>query len=375
MRLLLVIDHFGSGGAQRQIVELACGLKRRGHDVETFVYHPEYDFFRSRLDEHGILVHQYAKGMGFSFSVVRRLRYVMRTDFDVVVSYLNGANVYAELARPLVGGPMLIVSERSSHHDDKSWIDAYSRRVMHMLATQVVTNSQAHGDWLRQISWLRSKVTCIYNGVDLDEFDSAPLAPETPGDLRLMAVGRVGPEKNVINLIQALALIHRRCGQVPRVNWVGARHAGSLNEDYSRKADELLERLPAIRARWRWLGVRSDIPQLLREHHALIHPSLYEGLPNAVCEALAAARPVLVSNVCDHPLLVANGERGFLFDPNQPESIADAIQALSELDASAWRRLGGNARDYAVTNLGLETMITAYESLFNKLAQRSADSA
>ncbi len=57
MKLLFVIDHFGSGGAQRQMVNLALGLSRRGHDVEFLVYYPEFDFFRARVDEAGLTVH------------------------------------------------------------------------------------------------------------------------------------------------------------------------------------------------------------------------------------------------------------------------------------------------------------------------------
>jgi len=49
------------------------------------------------------------------------------------------------------------------------------------------------------------------------------------------------------------------------------------------------------------------------EHDAFVHPSFYEGMPNVVCEALAAGLPVLVSDVCDHPLLVEKGVQGFLF--------------------------------------------------------------
>jgi glycosyltransferase involved in cell wall biosynthesis len=52
-----------------------------------------------------------------------------------------------------------------------------------------------------------------------------------------------------------------------------------------------------ISTEWRWLGEREDIREILRSHHALVHPSLYAGLPNAVCEALASGRPALVSDV------------------------------------------------------------------------------
>jgi glycosyltransferase involved in cell wall biosynthesis len=74
-----------------------------------------------------------------------------------------------------------------------------------------------------------------------------------------------------------------------------------------------------------------------------------------------------VSNVCDHPRLVADGERGFLFDPAEPGSIATAIKRLADLAADDWRRFSRNARRYAEENLDIERMITAYEGLFTRL--------
>jgi hypothetical protein len=146
LKILLIVDHFGSGGAQRQIVELARGLKRRGHSVEMFIYFPEHDFFRSRIDEDRIVVHEYAKGRGFASGVVRRLSSLMsRGDIDVVVSYLSSANIYAELAMLVSGGPQLVVSERTSHLDDKSSITAFLRRLMHGVSGHVVANSMSEG--------------------------------------------------------------------------------------------------------------------------------------------------------------------------------------------------------------------------------------
>ena len=124
-----------------------------------------------------------------------------------------------------------------------------------------------------------------------------------------------------------------------------------------------------MRRHWQWLGLQRDIPTLLRGYHALVHPSLYEGTPNAICEALAAGRPVLASDVCDHPLLVAEGKRGFLFDPKAPESIVAALARLAGLGVEAWRALGRNARDYAEAELGIELMVSRYEALFASLGR------
>jgi glycosyltransferase involved in cell wall biosynthesis len=150
---------------------------------------------------------------------------------------------------------------------------------------------------------------------------------------------------------------------------VGKQDASPVGQLYCQKVDGLLESLPEIRKRWNWMGEQLDIPQLLRQHHALIHPSHYEGLPNVVCEALAAGRPVLVSKVCDHPLLVADSEWGFLFDPNDPKCIADAIKKLTNLNADCWLNFSRQAREFAKANLGIEKMVMAYEDLFCRLVE------
>jgi glycosyltransferase involved in cell wall biosynthesis len=376
MRFLLVIDHLGLGGAQRQFVELACGLVQRGHAVAIFNYFPEIDYFRARVLEAGITVHDCRKGRGYSFRVLRSLAALIRTRrFDLVVSYLNTPNVYSELANlPGARGTKLVVSERSSHHDDQqySYLSCATRRLLHGLSDQVVANSMTHAEWLRGKPWLRNKVACIYNGLDLDYLRPAPLTPPASGELRLLAVGRLMPSKNPLNLIQALQLFQREHGYVPQVSWGGKTDSSPAGKLCERQVHELLDETPEIRRHWRWLGERLDMRSLLSEHHALIHPSLYEGLPNAVCEALAVGMPVLVSAVCDHALLVADGERGFTFDPNSPRDMAAAIAKLAGLPASGWGAFARNARRYAEDNLSIDRMVTSYEQLALRLTGQQA---
>lgn len=369
MNLLLVVDHLGLGGAQRQVVELACGLKERGHRVEIFVYFPKYRFFRPRLEERQIVVHEYDKGRGFSAGVLRHLHALRSSGgFDVLVSYLNNPNIYAELAS-VTGGPKLIVSERCSHHDDRSRLVGSARRLLHVLSDFIVTNSRTHAQWLGRKWWLKGKVACIYNGIDLDMPAAVRTAPRRPADLRLLAVGRICPQKNVTGLIEALGLYYREHGYVPQISWAGKREGGREGRVYARRVEDLLASVPEVGRRWHWLGEEPDMQRLLRDHDVLIHPSLYEGLPNAVCEALAAGMPALVSNVCDHALLVADNERGFTFDPCEPRSIADAISKIARLSAAQWRDFSTNARTYAEENLGNGRMVNAYESLCMRLTE------
>jgi glycosyltransferase involved in cell wall biosynthesis len=373
MKILLVIDHLGLGGAQRQIVELACGLARRGHAVELFNYFPEHDFFLRRVSEDGIAVHNYSKERGFSLGVVSAIASLLRRhDFDIVLSFLNNPNIYAEIASLASQKARLVVCERSSNRGDLSQLAARGRRLLHAVADHVVANSETHAAWLRKKWWLRTKVSCIYNGLDLQELAPAERVPRTGSQLRLLAVGRVCPEKNLLNLIAALRRFHGRHGYVPELSWAGKKDTSDGGERNVAQVEELLQSLPEISARWHWLGEQLDMPSLLRQHDMLIHASLYEGLPNAVCEALAAGLPVLVSDVCDHARLVAEGERGFLFDPDDPQSIAGSIEKAVALDVEAWLSLSRNAREYAETHLGISKMVDSYEALFFGLTATGA---
>ena len=69
-------------------------------------------------------------------------------------------------------------------------------------------------------------------------------------------------------------------------------------------------------------------------------------------------------------MLVADGERGFLFSPHDPESIAAAIQLLRGLDEDGWRRMAENAREYAEQNLTIDKMVSSYEVLFESIVDQ-----
>jgi glycosyltransferase involved in cell wall biosynthesis len=363
MIILCVIDSFGSGGAQRQMVNLACGLKAKGHDVEMLVYFPNEAFFRPLIDEAVIPVHAVTKGRGFSFKVLWRLMRLLRTGrYDAVISFLSTPNIYCELAKLTNPATRLIVSERSSNALDGAPLGAMVRRLLHLVANTVVTNSETHGNWLRRLPWLRKKTKTIYNGYAIAS-RADRRRDSHAGKSRYLVIGRVDAGKNGLRLIKALILFRRKHGRSPVISWAGRRDIANGSRAYIEKMDALLAQHPAISANWHWLGERSDVPELLATHDALIHPSLYEGLPNVVCEAFIVGCPVIVSNVCDHPLLVEDSSRGFLCDPLSEESICAAIERFENLNQHDRNEMSLNARKYAEERLTIDRMVSAYEAL------------
>jgi glycosyltransferase involved in cell wall biosynthesis len=363
MKILCVIDSLGSGGSQRQMVNLACGLKAKGHSVELLVYFPDLRFFRAEIDAAGILVHGVSKGKGFSFKVLSRLMVLLRTRrYEGVISFLTTPNIYCELAKLTNPATRLIVSERSSNAGDGTPLLAFTRRLLHLAANSVVTNSETHRYWLSKFPWLRNKTKTIYNGYVMPSLPFRQMANHKH-EFRYLIIGRVNAGKNGLQLINALIFFERKHGRSPIISWAGRRETDAGSIAYVEEMEVLLLQNPAILANWHWLGERRDVLELLATHDALLHPSLHEGLPNVVCEALSAGIPVIVSNVCDHPLLVEEGVRGFLCDPLSVESICAAIERFENLNYQDRRRMGLNARTYAEENLTIERMVRDFESL------------
>ncbi len=364
MRILLIIDHLDPGGAQHQLVTLADGLVGRGHEVECFVYYPEMDHHRAVLDAAGVKVHGLQKASRFDLRVVTELRKIVKTGFDVALSYLTTPNIY-NLVATISTDVTSIVSERSALLSGRIPFWTRARYTAYRLADRIVVNSGHQQERLSaEFPWMNDKLTTIRNGVDLERFHPAETSRERHDpEPSFVAVGSVHAGKNFIGLIEALRIHRERFDWAPRVRWIGRHGTRGVDVRAFKQADQLIRRYE-LRRHWEWLGVRRDVPELMREADALIHPSYFEGLPNVICEALATGLPVLAGRVCDHPWLVGEGDRGLLFDPSDPHDIALAIEQFSTLDKAEVRAMGLRAREFAERELSLETLVDQYETLF-----------
>ena len=370
MRFLFVIDSFGPGGAQRQMLSLTRGLIPRGHEIEFFIYYPDHIELQGDLADLQVPIHSYRKRHRFSIKVAYELRRVaLRGNYDVVLAFLRTPSFYAELAKLTGLKTPVLISERYCYPGGRLTFLDRCREELHRLADWIVVNSHHQREWMEKRSpWIRQKISTIYNGVDLDRFRFSRLKPPSfSDDLRFLAVGRVEWRKNPLGLVRALKIYRERYGKPPLIRWVGSR-SGPSSETTCREVNRELAEAGLV-DHWEWLGVRQDVPELLRDHDALIHPSLYEGLPNVVCEALAAGRPALVGDVCDHSRLVKEGVTGNLFDPTSPESTARAINRYADTSWKERNRMGCRARQFAEESLSLENCATRYESLLLKSAR------
>lgn len=375
MKLLFAIDSFGSGGAQRQMTSLALGLDKRGYKVEFFIYHPHLRHFAPHVERAKITIHEHAKRHRFSTAVIVAMRRVLRAgQYDCVLSFLDTPNFYCELLRMLPPRTPLIVSERLVYPAGRMPISKRLQQQFHRLADCITVNSHHQRErMVRQFPWMSNKICTIYNGVDLDYFYPAPKANSNgQRPKRLLASGTIFPRKNALGLIRGLSACSEDVRRRVHVNWVGKTGSGMEGQCYLEEATQLIERL-GLRDCWTWLGERSNIAELIRQHDAVVHPSYMEGLPNAICEGMASGLPILASRTGDHAILVEEGVNGFLFDPASPSEMAAAIDRFVGLTSEEEANMRTKSREFAQQQLSLDKYVENYERLFRRVVQSKTE--
>jgi len=362
VNILCVIDSLGSGGAQKQIVSLACGLHAKGYKVDILLYHPGQDHFKNEVSKTGVAVYEVPrKNSGFSLSVFLQLRERIASGYDCVISFQSTANIYSAFARFLIPNTKLIACERNSSISLYTPLRRFLSWIALFMSDHVVANSFYNAKYLNGLPGLTHKTVAIWNGYSVNPINVTKYKSNIDN---ILVVGRVSKQKNGLLLLEALLIFYQRHGWVPKVKWVGRKDSDKDSISIQSQMDDFLEQNSEISRKWSWEGEVDDVQVYYETSDVLILPSLFEGLPNVVCEAMIAGCPVIASNVCDHPILLGEKqERGLLCEPTNIESICNAIENMNDMSPKIKYEMTRNARKYAEGNLNIERMIGKYEQL------------
>ena len=135
--------------------------------------------------------------------------------------------------------------------------------------------------------------------------------------------------------------------------------------DYFNKCEEKIKHLDVADC-ISLLDKTKQIRDKYQEADFFVLPSFYEGTPNVICEAMSCGLPVACSNVCDNPIYVQSGENGFLFNPSDVNSMAEAVAKLLSIDDETYSKYRDNSRRIAVEKLSKKKFIESYINILEK---------
>lgn len=353
MRITLIIPQFRAGGAERVMSIMAHHLSQK-HEVHL-IFHVVHEPFYSIPDR--VTVHYvdsvrphapfFTKLSGYLGGLARLRRLLQTIEPDVIVSFHAYKYDQVVILANFLRGTPIVVSERTNplHYGR---IGGMVRNAVYRCANAVVVQTDfARGYYERTLK--HTKVHTIYNPVSV-----FPMR-QTSRERVILHVGRFTEDKGQAYLIRAFARLNP-------VDWqlivVGD---GPLASELKSLAVQL-----GIAEKVIFPGVVKDIGSYLQKASIFVLPSLREGFPNALAEALAAGIPGIAFN-CNGGLseLVENGSNGFLVEPKNIEALTERIACLVG-DRALREAMGEKARKLAI-RFSNSSPIQKWEALLQSL--------
>ena len=354
MKILHVITDLKMGGESKHLARVIASLGVFDHVVGCLT--PTTDPMRApahvRIDIERLGTSVIDLGVSRNHPVsaaralVRLRRLAQREKPDLVHSTLIHANLLSE---PLTwSGYPVICSHVVTNPGRKRWPRTLER---HLGKRAIfVANSRAVADSLAAGGLDRRRIRVLYYGVDTDHFRAEGDRVDLNSDQILLGVGRLDVQKGFDDLIRAAALLPKSAAVV----LVGD---GPLREPLAGRARDLginLTIVPAV----------SDIAPYLRSANAVVLSSLYEGLPNALLEALATGCVVVATDLPGHREVIRDDQNGLLVPASDPPALAHAIGRALGDDGS----LGVEGRRTILARFRWDTYIERRRLLYESVA-------
>lgn len=336
--ILYVITDLEIGGVPLHLCRLARAMKDRGFRLMV-VSLATGGPVAALLRDEGVEVHGCDGRGGWDFRVIGRLsRIIRRVRPTLVHSLLFHANVAARLAARSIGFPAdRVICEIQTVEVERRWhliVDHWT----HEECRLTIGNSPSVVEHLAAKAGIpRDRLRLVKGGIDPEPIRLAAAASRAGLGLDSQAgmilwVGRVDPVKGLDTLIDALPLL----GRDRPTHLVLAGDGPDRDRLMSR-----VERL-GFTARVHWIGVRDDVASLLKAADVFAFPSRTEGLPNALLEAMAAARPIVTTDVPGCRDLISHEQTGLIVPCGDAYRLAAAIRRLLD-DPELACRLGRRA--------------------------------
>lgn len=354
-KILLLNQSIGTGGAERQICGLAIGLKRQGYEV-LLVTPRKKDFYSVELSELGDSYELHPELINTKTRIFRLIKLIKRFRPDVVISYGYSMSLPACVAKIFCPKVKLIVSERNT-----TQVLTRSAKVLYALyrfADYIVPNSHAQSQYLsNRYPQYKDKIKTITNFVHIDRF--VPAEEKIENEIvEIVTVARYNPQKNGHRYVDA---IRKVVAEYPDVHfsWYGDKHSGG---EYYQQMETLVKEYGL--SEYVTLNDATDnVVNVYQSADFFVLPSLFEGYPNVVCEAMCCELPIVCGNICDNAIIVEDGVNGFLCNPKDVDSIAKAIMKMIALGREKRLQMGRINRTKLIETHTLEKLVDRYKTL------------
>ncbi len=363
MHIVLNLD---IGGSENCVVNMTKETDKDQFNVSVCCLEHK-GVLAENIEKLGIPVYSLNKGVKFNFQTIKKLSNLFKENkIDVIHTHHLGPLIYGFPAALIVGIKNII-------HSEHSYIYLANNKKLFFIAKYLFKNvNKVVGVCADVTNFIKnkmkinpSKAIIIHNGIDIDQYSKYDELQNNNkrDELGIEAnsfvvgtVGRLDPIKNHKGLLNAFKTV---LAIIPHAKLVIVGD-GELKKELETLSGEL-----KLNDSIKFLGMRKDIPEILKIMDVFVLPSFSEGLSIALLEAMASKKPIIASNVDGNKNILQNNINSILINPNKIEEITDAIINLSK-DEKRRQELIKKSYNLVKEKYSLSTMTDAYQEHYKK---------
>jgi len=368
LRIAMMLESDGPGGAEVVLFRLSEELRRRGHTVIPVLPRDGCGWLGGLFRSVGCAPESFWLRHPIDPTAVGRLMGLFRQhEIDVVHSHEFTMAVYGAAAAKLLRIPHVLTM-----HGSSTVTGALRRRIalrwaIRRSADSIAVSGATRAQFATDLGIPESAFTVIPNGVPVIEGNPERVRKEfrcADGEIVILAVGNVDVRKNHRMLLEALVRLQREGLAVPwRVIIAGGRGGDqhSYLLDYA-KSHGLEDRVHIVKE-------RNDIADLQALADIFVMPSLWEGLPLAMLEAMVAGKTILASATGGIPEAIVDGRDGILFPPGDLDALVRGLRSVMT-DPARRRALGTAAYERAKREFTVQVMTDRHLDVYNRVFEQ-----
>lgn len=321
MKILQVITSLLTGGAETLLVDIVSDLRQQGHDVDVVLFDGEETPLKERLRSTGCKIYSFSMKRSFynPWYIIKLRRLIQ--NYDIVHTHNFSPQLFTAIAS--IGKKVKRVTTEHNTSNRRvawRWYRPIDRWMYNRYQRVVCISDKAEENLMILMgNHLKTSIQTIYNGINLQKFQNGKplnLSPDEMGKKMIVMVAAFRPQKDQDTLIQAMTLLPKDHYML----W--------LVGDGERKNEvEALAKNLHVEDSVKFLGLRTDVPDILKTADFIVMSSHYEGLSLSSIEGMSAGKPFIASDV--DGLHEITKDAGLLFPEGDAQTLADIIQQLS----------------------------------------------
>jgi glycosyltransferase involved in cell wall biosynthesis len=360
IRIGFFISNLQQGGAEKQFVELIKGIDKNKFQVYLYLYAYQKEVFYKDIFEHsGIKVETNKLENKGIFKIIEALIYLrkitMKNKFDILFSSLFMNNLFLRLVSPKEYNNKIVTTMRTSLANYSN-LYIYAEKFF-IPKSYIIFNSKKSLTEFKSILKLtyHFRLHLIYNG-----FESIKTKTKTKNDMIVFgSLGRFSKEKNILQSVRVFQFFFNSNKLFKLI----------IQGHFGNQFDDIKEIISTKNIEIRQKN--SNVEIFYNSIDVLILPSVFEGCPNVLFEAMLRKKICIVSKGANSDKFVENGVTGFIYDGSDIELINTINYVISLIGTKKEIEIVSNAHHYASSKFSMQSMVKNYELFFNKLYEKN----